>query len=88
MDEGSIEMIYIPTDELVADILTKPLTGWKFHYPLCKLYARTLKVTKMVISMRKRVERCAVGKGARHVIASQKKIYIVGYIKEKSKWEN
>jgi hypothetical protein len=29
-------MIYTPTDKLVADILTKPLTGWKF-YCLCKL---------------------------------------------------
>jgi hypothetical protein len=37
IDEGSIEMIYTPTDELVADILTKPLTGWKFHYLLHKL---------------------------------------------------
>jgi len=25
IDEGSIELIYVPTDELVADILTKPL---------------------------------------------------------------
>jgi hypothetical protein len=30
-------MIYTPTDELVADILAKPLIGWKFHYLLCKL---------------------------------------------------
>jgi hypothetical protein len=27
----------MPTDELVADILTKPLTGWKFQYLLYKL---------------------------------------------------
>lgn len=37
LDKGLIELIYTPTDELVADILTKPLTDWKFHYLLCKL---------------------------------------------------
>jgi hypothetical protein len=31
------ELIYTPTDELVADILTKPLVGWKFKYLLKKL---------------------------------------------------
>ncbi len=36
-DSGLIELIYVPTDELVADILTKPLTGWKFQYLLRKL---------------------------------------------------
>jgi hypothetical protein len=30
IDEGMLELIYMPTDELVADILIKPLTGWKF----------------------------------------------------------
>jgi hypothetical protein len=34
IDEGMLELIYMPTDELVADILTKPLTGWKFQYLL------------------------------------------------------
>jgi hypothetical protein len=37
IDEGMIELIYTPTEELVADILTKPLTGWKFQYLLYKL---------------------------------------------------
>jgi hypothetical protein len=30
IDEGLIELIYTPTEELVADILTKPLNGEKF----------------------------------------------------------
>jgi hypothetical protein len=34
---GSLKLIYMPTDEVVADILTKPLTGWKFQYLLYKL---------------------------------------------------
>ena len=37
IDQGLLELIYMPTDELVADILTKPLTGWKFFYLLGKL---------------------------------------------------
>ncbi len=37
IDEGMIEPIYTPTEELVADILTKPLMGWKFQYLLYKL---------------------------------------------------
>ena len=37
LDQGLLELIYTPTDELVADILTKPLTGWKFYYLLGKL---------------------------------------------------
>ena len=37
IDKGMLELIYEPTDELVADILTKPLTGWKFQYLLRKL---------------------------------------------------
>jgi hypothetical protein len=37
IDQGFIELIYTPTDELVADILTKPLVGWKFQYLLMKL---------------------------------------------------
>jgi hypothetical protein len=37
MDQGLINLIYTFTDELVADILTKPLVGWKFHYLLYKL---------------------------------------------------
>ena len=37
LDNGSLKLIYMPTDELVADILTKPLTGWKFQYSLYKL---------------------------------------------------
>jgi len=31
LDNGSLKLIYMPTDELVADILTMPLTGWKFQ---------------------------------------------------------
>jgi hypothetical protein len=37
LDNGSLKLIYMPTDEVVADILTKPLTGWKFQYLLYKL---------------------------------------------------
>jgi len=37
LDEGKIKLIYVPTDELVADILTKPMLGGKFHYLLFKL---------------------------------------------------
>jgi hypothetical protein len=37
IDSGLIDLIYMPTDELVADILTKPLMGWKFQYLLRKL---------------------------------------------------
>jgi hypothetical protein len=32
-----MELIYMPMDELVANILTKPLTGCKFQYLLYKL---------------------------------------------------
>ncbi len=32
INEGLIELIYTPTEELVADILTKPLNGEKFIY--------------------------------------------------------
>jgi hypothetical protein len=28
LDNGSLKLIYMPTDELVADIFIKPLTGW------------------------------------------------------------
>jgi hypothetical protein len=37
IDKGLIKLVYKPTEELVADILTKPLTGWKFRYLLSKL---------------------------------------------------
>jgi hypothetical protein len=37
LDEGKIKLINVPTDELVADILTKPMLGGKFHYLLFKL---------------------------------------------------
>ena len=37
IEEDLIELIYMPTDELVADILTKPLNGEKFIYLLTKL---------------------------------------------------
>ncbi len=37
IDQGQIELVYTHTSELVADILTKPLTGWKFQYLLYKL---------------------------------------------------
>ena len=38
IDQGLLELIYMPTNELVADILTKPLTGWNFFYLLGKLF--------------------------------------------------
>jgi hypothetical protein len=37
IDQEMIELIYTPTDELVADILTKHVIGWKFQYLLYKL---------------------------------------------------
>jgi hypothetical protein len=37
IDNGLIELIFTPTYELVADILTKPLNGEKFIYLLRKL---------------------------------------------------
>jgi hypothetical protein len=37
IDKDMLELIYMPTDELLADILTKPVTGWKFQYLLYKL---------------------------------------------------
>jgi hypothetical protein len=37
LDNGSLKLIYMPTDVLVADILTNPLTGWKFQYLWYKL---------------------------------------------------
>jgi hypothetical protein len=37
IDKGKIKLIYLPTDELVADILTKPMAGGKFQYLLFKL---------------------------------------------------
>jgi hypothetical protein len=37
IDQGQIELVYTHTSELVADILMKPLTGWKFQYLLYKL---------------------------------------------------
>jgi hypothetical protein len=37
LDQGALELIHTPSDELVADILMKPLTGWKFYYLLWKL---------------------------------------------------
>ncbi len=40
LDQELLELIYTPTDELVADILTKPLMGWKFFYLLGKLLGR------------------------------------------------
>jgi hypothetical protein len=37
IDEGIIKLEYQSTNELVADILTKPLTGVQFQYLLYKL---------------------------------------------------
>ena len=37
IDKGLNKLVYTPTEELVADILTKPLNGWKFRYLLSKL---------------------------------------------------
>jgi hypothetical protein len=37
IDQGKIELIYVRTDELVADVLTKPMSGGKFQYLLFKL---------------------------------------------------
>jgi hypothetical protein len=38
IDEELIEVFYMSTDELVVDILTGPLNGWKFQYLLFKLF--------------------------------------------------
>ena len=32
MDNKEIEIVWCPTDKIVADYLTKPLTGEKFHH--------------------------------------------------------
>ena len=40
-DNGLITLKYTPTDELVADSLTKPLTGGKFLYLRTKLIGWT-----------------------------------------------
>ena len=37
IDQGQIELVWTSTDELVADILTKPTSGYKFQYLLYKL---------------------------------------------------
>ena len=37
IDDEIIKLVYQPTTELVADILTKPLTGAQFQYLLYKL---------------------------------------------------
>jgi hypothetical protein len=37
LDKGLLELIYMPTDELVDYVLKKPLEGWKFQYLLFKL---------------------------------------------------
>jgi hypothetical protein len=34
LDQGALELIHTPSDELVDKILTKPLAGWKFYYLL------------------------------------------------------
>ena len=37
IEDVTIELVYMETDELVADILTKPLTWKQFQYLLQKL---------------------------------------------------
>ena len=37
IDEGEVILRYIPSEELVADLLTKALTGVKFKYRRAKL---------------------------------------------------
>ena len=37
IDRGQVELVWISTDKLVADILTKPMSGYKFQYLLSKL---------------------------------------------------
>ena len=37
IDEGEITLIYVPSEELVADMLTKATTGAKFKYLRAKL---------------------------------------------------
>ena len=37
IDEGEITLIYVPSVELVADMLTKATTGAKFKYLRAKL---------------------------------------------------
>ena len=44
IDNGFLELIYVPTEDLVADILTKPLMGCKFKYLLHKLLGRSIEL--------------------------------------------
>ena len=37
IEQGQIELVWTPTEHLVADILTKPMSGGKFQYLLFKL---------------------------------------------------
>ena len=37
IDEGEITLIYVPSEELVADVLTKATIGAKFKYLRAKL---------------------------------------------------
>jgi hypothetical protein len=37
LDEGTVKLRYVPTAEMVSDIMTKPLVGAKFKYLVGKL---------------------------------------------------
>ena len=36
IDEGKILLVYVPSEELVADVLIKVTTGAKFKYSICE----------------------------------------------------
>jgi hypothetical protein len=59
LDNGLLKLIYMPTDELVADISTKPLAGWKFrYYYTSSLGGTTANCTIMEIQLIKLLRRC------------------------------
>lgn len=43
IEEGEVKIEYLPTDDMIADLLTKPLVGERFYY---RLRAKLLNMTE------------------------------------------